>query len=85
MVMNQIYRDRWLMSAKCVELVGGEIVKSDSPQWRDECLARHVLALPSVQARRAWLADHEKWHGLEARIAMQKTMTAVWEKAKVAA
>ena len=53
------------MPATLVQLINGEIVQSDAEAWRAECLARHVLALPTLAARRDWLADFEKRHGAE--------------------
>lgn len=46
-----------------VQLINGEWVHSDAEAWRDECLAKYVLALPTLIERRAWLADFEKRHG----------------------
>jgi hypothetical protein len=36
----------------------GREVSSTDPEWAQECLARHVLAMQPLAARRAWLADH---------------------------
>lgn len=57
-------------------LADGRTVPSDSPEWRDECLARHVLAKP-LEQRREWLADHEKRHGPDATAALKATLTAL--------
>ena len=53
------------MTAMLVQLINGEFVQSDAESWRDECLARFVLALPILAERRAFLADFEKRHGAE--------------------
>lgn len=68
-----------------VELVDGQIVTRDAEEWRHETLARHVLQLPSLNARREWLADYEKLHGKAATVKLQDTMTAVWTKERAAA
>lgn len=51
------------MTATLVQLIDGRMVQSDAEEWRNECLARHVLALPTLDERRAWLADFEHRHG----------------------
>lgn len=51
------------MTANLVQLINGEFVTSDAAAWRDECLARHVLNLPTLAVRQAWLADYERRHG----------------------
>lgn len=68
-----------------VELVNGDIVASDAEEWRHECLARHVLNLPSLQERREWLADFGKRHGEAELTRLQDTMTALWAKERSAA
>ena len=50
-------------TATYVQLIDGKVVMSDAAKWRDECLARHVLNLPTLAQRQAWLADFEKRHG----------------------
>lgn len=59
-----------------VTLIDGSKVSTSSPEWRDECLARHVLALPNLTQRRAWLADFEKRHGVEITDALKHGMQA---------
>lgn len=66
-----------------VTLVNGAVVDSASPEWRDECLARYVLNLPSLSQRRAWLADYEKRHGSEETDRLKANMMAIKEKAGV--
>lgn len=51
------------MTSTLVQLINGEFVQSDAKEWAAECLARHVLALPTLAERREWLADFEKRHG----------------------
>lgn len=64
-------------------LIDGREVDSASPEWRDECLARYVLSLPSLSQRRAWLADYEKRHGKEETGRLKANMMAIKEKAGV--
>lgn len=58
-------------------LIDGREVDSASPEWRDECLARYVLSLPSLKERRAWLADFEKRHGKDEAERLKANMLAV--------
>jgi hypothetical protein len=46
-----------------VTLHDGRKVDSSSQDWQLECLARHVLRLPTRQDRLAWLADVERRNG----------------------
>jgi len=46
-----------------VTLHDGRDVDSSSQDWQLECLARYVLALPTREARLAWLADAERRSG----------------------
>lgn len=71
-----------MTGATLVELVNGEIVTRDAEAWRAECLARHVLQLPSKAARVEWLTEYEKRHGAEATKALRETMTRVWIKGR---
>ena len=41
----------------------GRQVPSDSNDWKLECLAHHILSLPSLEVRRAWLCTYEKRRG----------------------
>lgn len=46
-----------------VTLIDGTRAQSDSPAWRLECLARHVLAIAGRAERVEWLDDFEARHG----------------------
>lgn len=46
-------------------LISGDIVASDSDEWRRETLARHILSLPFAE-RRPWIEDHAKRASKEA-------------------
>jgi len=45
-----------------ITLVDGRSVASDSIEWRDECLARHVARKPWA-ARKEWLDKFKAIHG----------------------
>lgn len=70
------------MTAAYVTLASGQVVTRDAEEWRHECLARHVLALPSKPARQAWLADFAKANGEPTTQALKDTMAALWKKDK---
>jgi hypothetical protein len=62
-----------------VRLVDGAEVDSASEAWRHECEARHILALPTLPERRAWLEAIEKRRGTDAVKALRRTMLALHE------
>ena len=62
---------------RSVTLIDGTVVPSDSPEHRHECEARAILALPSLQQRRDWLADIEAKRGQGARERLERTMLAL--------
>jgi hypothetical protein len=68
------------MSSRTVTLVDGRMAASDNEEWRWECLARHVLALPFEQ-RRPWIegfADKHKSHPAAAET-LRRTVTRVYQ------
>lgn len=73
-----------LFAETLVELVDGRVVTRDATEWRNECLARHVLELPGVEARREWLADFEQKHGPDETDLLRQNMTAIHTKARTA-
>ena len=60
-----------------VELIDGRMVSRCAEEWRHECLARHVIGLPNLAARREWLVDFEKKHDAAQTEALKATMTAL--------
>jgi hypothetical protein len=58
-------------------LADGREVESDSQDWRNECLARHVLSLLTLTERRAWLADFERRRGAQATADLMTAMQLV--------
>ena len=61
-----------------VTLIDGRQVDSYSQDWRAECEARQVLAMPDIQARRTYLADISKRRGEVAGQALADLVRAVW-------
>lgn len=59
------------------ELHDGTEVSSDSEAWRHECEARTVLAMPTLTARRDYLAAVERKRGIAARERLQQTMLGI--------
>lgn len=70
------------MTATLVELIDGQLVMSDAEQWRDECLARWVLALPTKSKRIEWLADFEKKHGAAEAAKLRTNVMKAFDKDK---
>lgn len=62
-----------------VRLIDGTEVDSASEAWRHETEARHILALPTLPERRAWLEAIEKRRGSAAAAALRRTMLALHE------
>ena len=58
----------------------GTEVSSYSEAWRHECEARWILALPSLEQRRDWLASLEKRRGVAAVDQLKRTMKALHER-----
>jgi len=66
------------MTTRLVTLHDGATAPSDSEAWRHECEARAIAALPTLAARRAWLAEIAKRRGDPAADRLRATMRAVW-------
>ena len=62
-----------------VTLHDGRVVCNHCEDYKQECLARHVLAMPSKDARREFLASWGRKHGQEAGNALADLVRAVWE------
>lgn len=60
-------------------LIDGREVDTASPDWRHECEARAITALPTLAERRAWLADLERRRGHAAAERLRETMRKLWE------
>lgn len=61
-------------------LIDGREVATDSPEWRHECEARAIAALPSLAERRAHLEAIEKKRGKVAVDALRVTMRQLWDR-----
>jgi hypothetical protein len=67
---------------KTVTLIDGREVSRDSLEWRDETLARHVLAMLSLEHRRLWIEDFEKRRGASAADTLRSNMIALHKAAR---
>lgn len=61
-----------------VTLIDCREVDSSSEDWRQECEARHILAMPDKQARRDYLASVQKRRGDKAHQQLADLVRAVW-------
>ena len=62
-----------------VTLIDGRQVDSYSEDWRAECEARHVLSIPTIQARRDYLSGCAKKRGEKAGKELADLVRKVWE------
>ena len=58
----------------------GAATDTNSEQWRHECEARSVMALPTASQRQNRLQRIEKVRGADARQQLEATMQAMREK-----
>lgn len=71
--------DQPLVNVPQARLLDGREVDSASEEWRHECEARAIAALPSLAERRAWLEDLERKRGAAAVERLRATMRQLWE------
>lgn len=62
-----------------VTLIDGRQVDSTSEDWRHECEARAIAALPTLADRRAWLEQLQHKRGKEEADRLRNTMKLLWE------
>lgn len=62
-----------------VTLINGREVDSSSEEWRHECEARAILALPDKPQRVAWLESLEHKRGKPEVARLRRTMLALHE------
>ena len=62
-----------------VTLHDGRVVCNTCQDFKDECLARHVLALPTKHERREFLAAWGQKHGQVAGNRLADLVRSVWE------
>ena len=60
-------------------------VDTNSEEWRFLCEARHVIKLPNIVARRAYLELIGQRRGIEAKKVLEKTVLDEWERIKAKA
>lgn len=75
-------RNACTWQAPLVTLADGREVPSDSPEWKDECEARHILNIPTKAARIELLDQIEKRRGPDARRALEVRILTLWELSK---
>jgi hypothetical protein len=69
-------------SGPVVTLHDGRVVCNTCPDFKDECLARHVLGLATKDDRREFLIKWGKKHGDAARDKLADLVRSVWEAGK---
>lgn len=62
-----------------VRLIDGREVDSSSEEFRHECEARAILAMPTKGARQGMLNLVEERRGTEARRRLERTMLVMWK------
>ncbi len=58
----------------------GREVTADSEEWRHECEARAIAALPTLADRRAWLEGIEARRGKADADRLRETMRELWKQ-----
>lgn len=61
-------------------LIDGRLVPSDSEDWRLECEARYVCAMPGIDARRLYMAGINKQRGEASYLLLADKVRQVWAK-----
>lgn len=61
-------------------LLDGREVPADSEEWRHECEARAIAALPTLADRRAWLEGIEARRGKADADRLRETMRELWKQ-----
>jgi len=59
-------------------LIDGRVVCHQCEAWRQECEARTVIAMPSVEVRRKFLADVERHRGVPAANQLRMLVRQLW-------
>lgn len=73
-----------LIEEHAVTLNDERTVCTSCPAWRLECEAREVIAKPTLEARREYLAGVERQRGKAATDELKAAITAEWERRKAA-
>ena len=74
-----------LLATSAVTLNDGATVCSICPAWRLECEARMVAEMPSLEARRGYLAGVEQKRGKAAADELRAAIAVEWAKARAVA
>lgn len=61
-------------------LLDSREVPADSEEWRHECEARAIAALPTLADRRAWLEGIEARRGKADADRLRETMRELWKQ-----
>lgn len=67
---------------RLVKLADGREVDSSSEDYRHECEARAIAALPTLAQRREWMQALEHRRGKAEADRLRTTMTALWKAKK---
>lgn len=62
-----------------VTLHDGRVVCNTCPDYKDECMARHILAMPTKDDRREFIIKWGTKHGDAARDHLSDLVRSVWE------
>lgn len=73
-----------LIEQSTVTLNDERVVCSSCPAYRLECEAREVIAKPTLEARREYLAGVEKKRGVADAEELKAAITAEWARRKAA-
>lgn len=65
-------------SGPVVTLHDGCVVCNYCADYRDECLARHIMSLPTKQDRREYLDQWQKHHGKQSADRLGEMIKAMW-------
>lgn len=62
-----------------VTLHDGRVVCTYCPDYKDECMARHILAMPTREERRQYLTRWAEKHGQADGLRLGDLVRSVWE------
>lgn len=67
-----------MTSCRCEKCCPADPAPTYTAGFKLECLARAVLDLPTLEARRAWLAAWKAKHGTDSTIRLKDEMQRLW-------
>ena len=68
-----------VITGRTATLHDGREVDTGSEQWRAECEARSVLAMPSIHQRREYLAGILKFRGQAGHDELANLVRKIWQ------